>query len=304
MPSMPIAQTLKKVRIITHNGKFHVDDLMAVATLQLLHGVEHTEVVRSRDPAVWEGGDYVVDVGGVYDPETDRFDHHQKGGAGARPSGESYSSLGLVWKKYGEKVCGTRAVAERLDREMVIPIDLADNGIDVYTPTRPDVHPYLVHRFLSVMRPTWKEDAVFDERFAETLVWARRLIEREIVTARDTEEGEAFVEKAYESAPDKRVIVLDGQYPWQGVLAKTPDAVFIVKERSMKNGWEVECVRDDIHSFRNRRSLPAAWRGLRDEELAAATGVSDAVFCHNAGFIAVAKSKEGALRLAEAALRG
>lgn len=292
----------KKIRIITHNGKFHVDDLMAVAALQLLHGVESTEVLRSRDPKVWAIGDYVVDVGGVYDAETNRFDHHQKGGAGARADGTPYSALGLVWKHYGGKLCGSKTVAERLDQEMVIPIDLADNGIDVYTPTKEEIHPYLVHRFLAVLRPTWKEGDVYDERFIELLSWARRLIEREIVMARDNEEGEQFVKKAYDDARDKRIILLAGPYPWYNVLAKTPDAIYVVKEKSQANGWEVECVRDDVHSFKNRKSLPPPWRGLRDQDLAAVTGVSDAVFCHNGGFIAVAKSKEGALELARQAL--
>ena len=292
----------EKIRIVTHNGKFHVDDLMAVAVLQLLHGVEDTEVVRSRDPQVLATGDYVVDVGGVYDPATNRFDHHQRGGAGGRTNGIAYSALGLVWKHYGEKLCGSKNVAAKLDHDVVIPIDMADNGVDVYVPTRENIHPYLVHRFLMVMRPTWKEKEEYDERFMEILPWARRLIEREIIMARDNEEGEEHARKAYDGARDKRLIIFDGHYPWQDVLAKTPDAIYIVKERSLKNGWEVECVRNDVHSFKNRKSLPEAWRGRTGEELAAATGVPDAIFCHNTGFIAVAKSKEGALRLAELAL--
>jgi uncharacterized UPF0160 family protein len=292
----------KKIRIVTHNGKFHVDDLMAVATLQLFHGVEHTEVVRSRDPLVWKSGDYVLDVGGVYDSTTNRFDHHQHGGAGARVSGAPYSALGLVWKHYGEKLCVSASVAEKLDHEMVVPIDMADNGVDVYAPTHEGIHPYLVHRFLMVMRPTWKEPEEYDERFMEILPWARRLIEREIIMARDNEEGEAYAQQAYAEASDKRLIVLNGNYPWQDVLTKTPDAIYVVKERALKDGWNIEAVRDDVHSFLNRKSLPEAWRGRNGEELAKLTGVSDAMFCHNAGFIAAAKSREGALQLAQIAL--
>ena len=35
-------------------------------------------IIRSRDPAVIESGDIVVDVGGVYDVTRRRFDHHQR----------------------------------------------------------------------------------------------------------------------------------------------------------------------------------------------------------------------------------
>ena len=49
--------------------------------------------------------------------------------------------------------------------------------------------------------------------------------------------------------------------------------------------------------------LPEAWAGLSGDELREVTGVPDAVFCHKGRFIAVAESGEGALDLADAALR-
>ena len=67
-------------------------------------------------------------------------------------------------------------------------------------------------------------------------------------------------------------------------------------------GWKVYAVKDNPSSFINRKSLPEEWAGKRDAALAAVTGVSDAVFCHNKRFMAVAKSKEGALALAHQAI--
>jgi uncharacterized UPF0160 family protein len=55
-------------------------------------------------------------------------------------------------------------------------------------------------------------------------------------------------------------------------------------------------------SFVARQDLPASWSGLRDQELAAVTGVADSVFCHSNLFIAGARSLGGALRLAALAL--
>lgn len=292
----------KKIKIVTHSGTFHVDDLFAVAALQLLRGVENTEVLRSRNPEVWAMGDYVVDVGDVYDPSTHRYDHHQHGGAGARSTEVPYSALGLVWKHHGEELCKSKEIAEWLEREMVISIDLADNGVEVYVPTHADIHPYLIHRMLFVMRPTWKEGDVHDERFMEMLPIARRIIEREIIMARDTIEATNFVKKAYIDSIDKRLVILDHPYPWQGVLAKTTDALYVVKPKSQGTTWEVECVRNDVHSFLNRKPLPFEWRGHRDGVLAEKTGVLDAIFCHNNGFIAVAGTREGALALAKLAL--
>jgi uncharacterized UPF0160 family protein len=61
-------------------------------------------------------------------------------------------------------------------------------------------------------------------------------------------------------------------------------------------------MRKEKKSFINRKDLPFSWSGLRDEEFQKVTGVSDAVFCHRALFLAVAKSKEGAIKLAQLAL--
>ncbi len=36
-------------------------------------------------------------------------------------------------------------------------------------------------------------------------------------------------------------------------------------------------------SFENRKSLPAAWMGLRDAELSEAAGIPDCVFVHASG---------------------
>jgi hypothetical protein len=55
--------------VVTHNGKFHPDDVFAVATIMLVEGNENVTVVRTREKAVISGADWVVDVGGEYDPE-------------------------------------------------------------------------------------------------------------------------------------------------------------------------------------------------------------------------------------------
>lgn len=290
----------KAIRIITHSGTFHVDELMAVAALEILFDGKPYEVVRTRDPEVIKTGDYVVDVGGIYDPETNRFDHHQYGGAGMR-DGVPYSSFGLVWKHYGEAICGSKELALRIERRLAYPIDLADNGIETYTPIRPGVHPYLLHSLVVAYRPTWKEGTVHDVRFAELVPFMRKLLEREIITERDNLEGAFLVREAYESMQDKRIIVLPGQYPWQEELTQYKEPLYVVKPKNQGANWEVECVRNDVRSFANRKTLPESWRGKFDAELEKASGVPDAVFCHNTGFVAVAKTKESALKLAELA---
>jgi uncharacterized UPF0160 family protein len=50
------------------------------------------------------------------------------------------------------------------------------------------------------------------------------------------------------------------------------------------------------------KKLPKAWMGKRDKELAEVTGVIDVVFCHTGRFIAVAKSLDGIMKLAQLAI--
>jgi uncharacterized UPF0160 family protein len=69
-------------------------------------------------------------------------------------------------------------------------------------------------------------------------------------------------------------------------------------------GWRVQAVPVEPEGFACRRALPAAWRGLRDDELSAAAGVPGCVFVHAAGFIGGAKTYEGALALAVKATEG
>jgi uncharacterized UPF0160 family protein len=43
--------------------------------------------------------------------------------------------------------------------------------------------------------------------------------------------------------------------------------------------------------------FPIEWRGKRDAKLVEVTGVSGAKFCHNAGFLLVAETKDALLKL-------
>jgi len=173
---------MSKKKIVTHNAGFHVDDIFGVATLLLLLGEENCEVVRSRVPDVIESGDYVLDVGTVYDPTKNRFDHHQDGGAGERSNGIPYASFGLIWKKFGEKLSGSEAVANAIDELLVQPVDGFDNGLDIVKQGVPGLQPYLLQNVVWAFEPAWEEKGrTHDEGFSEMVIFAKRILEREII---------------------------------------------------------------------------------------------------------------------------
>jgi uncharacterized UPF0160 family protein len=291
------------VKIVTHSDKYHADDIFSCAIVELAlekEGKTFT-VVRTRDEETISQADIAFDIGGIDDPEALRFDHHQKGGAGQRENGIKYAACGLVWKKYGKELCSSDDVARKIDEKLIQAIDADDNGQELVESTH-EATPYFLQDFLYVFRPTWKEDVKKnDESFFELVPIAKKIIDREIFV--ETAISEAFdrVKDIYNTTDDKRLIVVDDNYPFEQILPEFPEPLFIVRPRP-GGTWGLNAIPKQAFSFENRKNLPAGWAGLKNEELVAVTGIDDAIFCHNGLFLAVTKTKEGALALAKIAL--
>jgi uncharacterized UPF0160 family protein len=294
-----------KKTIAVHNGDFHSDDVFACATLSLyfdINGVAY-KIVRTRDENIISHADIVVDVGGEHDAGTGRFDHHQIEGAGTRENGISFASFGLVWQEYGKKLVSNIDVWKRIDERLVQPIDAGDNGTSTFELTSLGVRPYLVSDVIGLFTSSFSESQeVNDINFLEMVHFAKKILAREIKKTTEFVECISKVEKIYQETSDKRIVVLPESYPWQEVMHSHPEPLFVVYPRSDGN-WNVKSVKKENIGFENRKNFPKAWAGLRDEELAKVSGVSDAVFCHTASFLCVAKSKEGAIKMATIAAR-
>lgn len=294
----------EKIKIVTHGSKFHTDDIFAVATLQILLGEENTEVIRSRDMEVIEKGDYVVDVGLVYNPKTNRFDHHMNEGAGKRENGIPYASFGLVWKEFGEIICGNKEVADKIDQILVQPIDATDNGVKIIETKFKDVNPYDIGLFFNAFMPGLSEGSSdFDRSFMEAVAIAKVLLGKEISKRNDLLKIKLIVEDVYKKTDDKRLIIFDKYYPAGGFLSNLPESLFYVMPSS-DNNWMITTIALDSesNSFKDRKSLPSDWAGKSGEEIEKITGIEGAMFCHNNLFIATAKTREAILKMAEIAL--
>lgn len=285
------------MRIVTHDSLFHTDDVCAVATLLLLLG--DAEVVRSRDPKERETADYVVDVGMTYDTNKHLFDHHQPEGAGIRPNGIPYASFGLVWKEYGAKLAGGVREAEIIDQKLVQAVDAHDNGVTTARYTFDGVEEYSLgdyfRSFIESRDPTHLYDT-----FMHVVGLAKDLIVREIRLAQTTIADEEKLTAYYQSAPDKRLIVLEEDLKgWGKFLREKPEVLYVIHPRP-DGKWSLGAIQDDYYI--SRKSLPKSWAGLSDEKLQQVSGVPDALFCHRNLFMGAAKSREGAVQMAEIAL--
>jgi uncharacterized UPF0160 family protein len=90
--------------------------------------------------------------------------------------------------------------------------------------------------------------------------------------------------------------------PWKNVVFSHDLPVLYAVSPASNGNWMVDAVPPEPGSFAQRLPLPEAWAGLQNEELAAVSGVPDAVFTHLRRFVAAAKTRDGALALARIAV--
>ncbi len=289
-----------------------MDDLFGVAALLTAFKGEKCKVVRSLDPKVWAKADILLDIGGIYDPKKNRFDHHQAGGAGFHESGIPLASFGLIWKKFGKKISGSAAVAEYVEKKLVLFCDAVDTGTSTYVPAAefPDVFPFTLEDYIKLECIEVKEKAAsgkgneslakdFDKAFTRLLPFAERVISLAVMKGKSKQKFVPAVKRMYAAAKDKRIAISEVFIPAD--LEDFPE-VLVYVYKDLRGGWSAKNVPKGPHTYEGRMHFPESWRGLRDEELAVVTGVPDARFCHNAGFLAVAGSKEGILALVHKAL--
>jgi len=318
----------------THNGTFHCDEALAVFLLKQTNTYRDSDLKRTRDPAVLDTCDIVVDVGATYDESKQRFDHHQRGFTEVFGHGfeTKLSSAGLVYKHFGKEVIANRIQAPpddprvmtlwlKLYKTFIEAIDAIDNGIPQY-PT--DIKPkYLSRTNLSArvgwLNPAWNETVdsqVVDAQFAKAsqltgdeFMGRLDYYAKSWLPARDLV-ASAITYRVHVD-PSGKILLLDQYAPWKEHLfeleaelslddEKKP--IYVIYADETGGTWRVQAVPLSSESFESRKALPEAWRGLRDDELSQATGIDGGIFVHASGFIGGNKSKEGALALAKAAL--
>ncbi|MCK5021819.1 MAG: MYG1 family protein [Candidatus Pacebacteria bacterium] len=309
---------MKRIRVITHSNSFHVDEIFAIATLKLWLKVSkkyfgnflcrRMKIIRTRDLSLIREGDFVIDVGSENDHKRLRFDHHQVGGAGKRLNGVQYASFGLLWKKYGEIICGSKEVFTRIDKKMVQSIDAMDNGVDLFENVYKDISPYLFYDIVATF--DFLSKRVGDNSmkgFLKMIDLAEDILRKEIQRSVIEVREEKRVEEIYKSSEEKSFLVFDKGYDKfsiLNILGKYKEVLFFIKpDTGRDNAWEIRAIRDDINSFKNRKDFPVEWAGKKDNDLVRATGVRGAIFCHLKRYLVIAKTKEGAIELTKLALK-
>ena len=323
---MNYSETIENPVIVTHNGKFHADESLAVAILKRLPEYKSAKVIRTRDISIINTADVVVDVGGVYDPKTYRYDHHQ-------PSfrdtfSESHktrlSSAGLVYKHFGkllisQNLSGNASFEENLPNvlfkkiyeKFIEPFDGHDNGIERYENPGEQRYskPLDIFDMVNDLNSDWNStDDCQDDQFWKAVELVGYHLDRTLeyyckswLTARSLVKTSFLASKKEKS----RCLVLETICPWKEHLfdlevenGLTGHFLYAIYPDLTSGTFRIQAVPVRDGSFDSRKPLPANWRGLRDEELSKVSGVSGCIFVHVTGFIGGNKTKEGAIQMA------
>ncbi|KAK2981912.1 hypothetical protein RJ640_019132 [Escallonia rubra] len=328
----PTTAPLKRVG--THNGSFHCDEALGCFMIRLTDKFASAEIVRTRDPQVLETLDAVLDVGGVYDPSRDLYDHHQKGFTEVFGHGfnTKLSSAGLVYKHFGLEI-----IAKELQRNEGHPdvhrlflavyksfmeaIDAVDNGINQYDTDQPPRYVNNTHLSSRVGRFNldWTDPDQSAEKENEAFQRAMALAGSEFLDnvqfhAKSWLPARSIVMESLAGTrhidPSGEIMVLTTFCPWKLHLFELeqemkidPLIKYVLYQDDRSKHWRVQAVAVSPDRFESRKPLPSQWRGLRDDELSKEAGIPGCVFVHMSGFIGGNQSYEGALAMARGGLK-
>ena len=286
----------------THDGRFHADEIFALAVLNLFY--PDLEIIRSRDENVYKNIDIIVDVGYVYDPDNLIFDHHQRSFSLKRESGILYASFGLVWKQYGELLCGSSETSEYIDSVIVQSIDADDNGIDIYETKIDETGFHTLSDIIESFVPRYvDDDDNVQKGFDRALNFATFYMKRQIKLAKELfEVALPNIRNAIKVAKDPRILIFKKfDKTWLNSISRESEEALFVIFPAHRKTWAIRSIPKNGKKFEYDKLLPAKWGG-RQKDFAGISHVHDALYCHNGCFLAEAKSLEGADKLAGIAL--
>lgn len=303
------------IKIIgTHNNRFHADDALACAMLTLTKKYRRSIVVRSRDPKILEKCDCLVDVGGVYDKDNDRFDHHQKSFNGTFPNQKiRLSSAGLVYLNYGKEMISAftkyddeiELLFNRLYETFMIEIDGIDNGVN---PSEGGKFNYMISTGLaSQVSELNPEDGDYCGQFQEAIRLTLKTFRQKLLRLKNLwlptrNYVNGAIKNRFNVHESGKILIMnncqfdDHLMEIEKELDIVGQILFVVQPEKDNKSYRVYTVRAKQGFFDHRKGLKG--KGLVNDELDSFLGLKGCTFVHVSGFTGGANTKETALKMA------
>jgi uncharacterized UPF0160 family protein len=268
----------------------------------------------------------------VYDPERQRFDHHQREFTGtfSEKFKTKLSSAGLVYKHFGREILSNIINSEtdpdqrdqvpaivdsfydKIYKDFMEHVDGIDNGVTVADgELKYHVSTTLSSR-VNRFNPPWNQlftTATLNDGFKQAMLltgtefvnyvldlykswWPARSIVQKALQERRSLEGNEA----------GQLVVLPIACPWKDHLFELEGAgeapVLYVVYPDSGGSWRIQAVPETPNSFHSRKKLPEVWCGLRDQQLSEKVGLAGCIFVHASGFIGGHQTRDGALHMA------
>lgn len=298
---LTICDNLTDAKFVTHDGKFHADDVFATIFLEKIF--KDITLYRAKEI---DASLYPNKI--IYDIGFGEFDHHQADSE-VRENNVKYCSFGKLFEKYGKdylKSLGVKDVDYAYDlflHDFVIQIDAYDNG--VFLPNPKDYKVSSLSEVVEYLNPTWCEEKNYNDAFYEAYQIFKVIFDRIEKRTLDYLKARDMVEEKIEES-NGHILLLTQYLPYSKAILdsknKKANDLFLAIFPSNRGGYVIHTIPKEKNSFEFRVSLKEEWGGKSQEELEKMTGVLGFRFCHKNLFIATCDTLEGAIKVANLAV--
>lgn len=307
--------------VVTHNGLFHADEGFGVAFLNLLLGSE-MRVVRTRNPQEIEDAYVALDVGGVYDNDGLRYDHHQREFTEVHEgTSVKLAACGLIWRHFGSIVITklhpeldveqVQTLWQSVDETICRPVDMQDNGQCTFKTDGAEAQALTITMMVSSFNQQDIYSPAQDEAFMRIVEILKEYILNFLRAGANKLQLLKEAEETVKAQLGSRVLVLDKFLPYRETVLKAnaeEGGQFDLVTYPAKGQWNIQTIPldDTPENFYSQRvSLPKRLWGLTGPDASKESlGGCDLVFCHKTGFLAAVKADtaESARKAAEAVI--
>lgn len=260
--------------VLTHDGRFHADELLAIAILQEALG-RPVNIRRSRDSNAWTHADLLIDVGGAVNP----YDHHHRNNK-YHPNGIPYASCGLIL----DAVEPDAKLRNQLYCDMLYTVEWEDNTVqgEVRSPNW-DLKPNLL-AWVSHFQPMKEENPeeytlrkYFDKALEMVTDIYRRVRKSAIIKIRNRE----IKDTTTYDVRDGVLWLKDNttthfrycnEHPEIKATVSLDKGTYVI--RPLHVGPNDPCL---------RATFPSVWYGLSDFDLQRASRINGVIWCSNSG---------------------
>lgn len=299
--NLKITKNKDEANLITHDGKFHPDDVFS--TVFLSKYIENPCLYRIGVGPVENTNAIVYDVG------FGKFDHHGPDAKRRPNSNLKYCSFGLLWTEYGKDYLTKNnyeyvdELYNTIEEVLVKQIDGIDNG--VFPEINAEYKLLDLDKIIDMFNPTWEENPDTDINFANALNTAETIFDNVIRTEYSKIKATQKVLSKIPTVKDN-ILILDEYLPYQHAIFTSEDPlakeIKVIILPSNRGGYCIKPITISEESKELLINFPKEYRGLHDEELANLSGIKTAKFVHSSGFLASTKTLEDAILLAHKAL--